>query len=177
MSTRRRVKALLPSARRLKLGIVWSDYHAAPARGLLAGARRALSASGIAPDSVPILQVPGAFEIPQAVSRLVDKARPSLDAIVTLGVLMRGDTIHFEILSHEVCRSLEEIACRTGVPVAFGVLTVDTESQARQRSGDGPGNKGWEATEAAIRMAALFRDWDGSSRAAPIPPRRGPRSR
>ena len=177
MSTRRIAKTQSRfAARGLKIGIVWSDYHEAAARGLLEGARRCLTACGLAPDSAPVVQVPGAFEIPQAVSRLLALTQPPLDAVVTLGVLMRGDTIHFEVLSHEVCRRLESIAVRTGVPVAFGVLTVDTESQARERSGSGVSNKGWEAAEAALRMAALFRDWDGAP-AGGVPARAPSRTR
>ncbi len=147
----------LPDASDLKLGIVLSDYHANFAEGLLRGARSCLKAHGVPLESVAEIRVPGAFEIPQAVSRLHAACKPPLDAILTLGVLIRGDTLHFEVLSHEVCRSLGEIGRSSGVPLAFGVLTVDTEQQARDRTGTGRSNKGWEAAEAALRMALLFR--------------------
>ena len=176
LSTRREKRiSPLSEAADLKLGIVVSDYHASLAEGLLQGARSCLKAHGVPKESVAEIRVPGAFEIPQAVSRLRALSRPPLDAILTLGVLIRGDTFHFEVLSHEVCRSLGEIGCSTGVPVAFGVLTVDTEQQARERTGKGSSNKGWEAAEAAVRMALLFRKLEdrvaGESRVS-HPPRR-----
>ena len=161
MSVRRaKLAPPLPKAANLKLGIVVSDYHTSLAESLLAGAKRCLRAHGVSPSSVTEVRVPGAFEIPQAVSRLLATSQPALDAILTLGVLIRGGTFHFEVLSREVCRSLEAIGCSSGVPVAFGVLTVDTEQQARDRAGAGRANKGWEAAEAAVRMALLFRDLD-----------------
>ncbi|MCI0567610.1 MAG: 6,7-dimethyl-8-ribityllumazine synthase [Acidobacteria bacterium] len=158
MSTRRgKMAPPLSDASNLKLGIVLSDYHERLAEDLLRGARSCLVSHGVPPESVEEIRVPGAFEIPQAVARLQAVSKPPLDAILTLGVLMRGDTLHFEVLSHEVCRSLGEIGRSSGVPVAFGVLTVDTEQQARERTGKGRSNKGWEAAEAAVRMALLFR--------------------
>jgi len=161
LSRRRAGKAPpLAGAATLKLGIVVSDYHGNLAEGLLQGARSCLLSHGVPPDSVAEIRVPGAFEIPQAVSRLCAISRPPLDAILTLGALIRGDTLHFEVLSHEVCRSLAEIGRTTGVPVAFGVLTVNTEQQARDRTGKGRSNKGWEAADAAVRMALLFRRLD-----------------
>jgi len=166
----------LPNAANLKLGIVVSDYHASLAEALLAGARGCLRAHGVPPDAVTEVSVPGAFEIPQAVSWLLAASHPAPDAILALGVLIRGDTFHFEVLSREVCRSLEAIGCSTGVPVAFGVLTVDTEQQARDRAGEGRTNKGWEAAEAAVRMALLFRQIrKPRGRAGPLPHRAGRR--
>ena len=176
LSTRRaKATPAHPDASDLKVGIVLSDYHATFAEGLLRGARSCLKACGVPPESVAEIRVPGAFEIPQAVSRLCAERHPPLDAILTLGVLIRGDTLHFEVLSHEVCRSLGEIGRMAGVPVAFGVLTVDTEQQARDRTGKGRSNKGWEAAEAAVRMALLFRqleDRDAEERVVPHRPGR-----
>ena len=140
----------------LRLAIVLSNYHPALGEGLLAGARHCLEAHGLTPGSVPVIRVPGAFEVPQAVSRLIARHVPPLNAVVALGVLIRGETLHFEVLSHQVCRGLDEVARATGVPVTFGILTVDAEAQARDRAGRGTNNKGWEATLAAIEMASLF---------------------
>jgi 6,7-dimethyl-8-ribityllumazine synthase len=141
----------------LALGIVVSDYHASLADSLLDGALRCIGEHGGDTRSPVILRVPGAFEIPQAVSHLLARPGAGLDAIVTLGVLIRGETLHFEILAREVCGSLERIGISTGVPVAFGILTVDTQQQARDRAGPGRANKGWEAAHAALRMASSFR--------------------
>jgi 6,7-dimethyl-8-ribityllumazine synthase len=155
----------------LALGIVVSDYHASLAESLLAGALRCIREHGGDPAGGPILRVPGAFEIPQAVSHLLARPGTRLDAVVTLGVLIRGETLHFEILAREVCASLERIGIASGVPVAFGVLTVDTQQQARDRAGPGRANKGWEAAHAALRMISSFR----SSGEASVP--RSPRRR
>jgi 6,7-dimethyl-8-ribityllumazine synthase len=155
----------------LALGIVVSDYHASLAESLLAGALRCIREHGGDPAAGPILRVPGAFEIPQAVSHLLARPGTRLDAVVTLGVLIRGETLHFEILAREVCASLERIGIASGVPVAFGVLTVDTQQQARDRAGPGRANKGWEAAHAALRMISSFR----SSGEASVP--RSPRRR
>src|SRR5206468_11581314 len=125
--------------------------------GLREGATRCLRSHRVTVESVPVFRVPGAFEVPQAVSRILSRHEPPLEAVVALGVLIRGQTLHFELLSQEVCRRLGEIARSEGVPVAFGVLTVDSERQARDRTGPGRSNKGWEAAHAAVRMALLFR--------------------
>ena len=144
----------------LALGIVVSDYHASLAESLLEGALRCILEHGGDSARGPILRVPGAFEIPQAVSHLLARPGRSLDAVVALGVLIRGETLHFEILAREVCASLERIGISSGVPVAFGVLTVDTQEQARDRAGAGRANKGWEAAHAALRMISSFRGGD-----------------
>lgn len=173
--TGRRVSGKTPcrlDAAGLALGIVVSDYHASLAESLLAGAQRCIRQHGGDPARGPILRVPGAFEIPQAVSHLLTRPGTSLDAVVTLGVLIRGETLHFEILAREVCASLERIGISTGVPVAFGILTVDTQQQARDRAGSGRANKGWEAAHAALRMVSNFRGGDVGEASAPRSPRR-----
>jgi 6,7-dimethyl-8-ribityllumazine synthase len=148
----------------LRIGIVLSDYHAALGEALLGGALQRLKAAGLEP--VVVARVPGAFEIPQAVSRILlrDAQRPH--GMIALGVLVRGETMHFEILAREVCSRLQAIGIATGVPIGFGVLTVDSERQARDRAGRNRANKGWEAAEATLRMAALFRDLEAPPRSA-----------
>jgi 6,7-dimethyl-8-ribityllumazine synthase len=153
-----------PDASRLRFGIVVSDYHPAVAGRLLEGALGCLAAHRVKPRNVPVYRVPGAFEIPQLASRLLADGGPPFDALICLGLLIRGETFHFEVLAREVCRSLAETARRSGVPVAFGVLTVENERQARDRSGKGSSNKGWEAARAAVRMALLCRSLDGRRR-------------
>jgi 6,7-dimethyl-8-ribityllumazine synthase len=149
----------------LRVAIVLSDYHRALGEGLLRGALGGFEARGLPADAVPVFRVPGAFEIPQAVSRLLAGSEGRPDAVVALGVLLRGETIHFELLAREVCGALGDIGRSTGVPVAFGVLTVNNEGQARDRSGPGRANKGWEAADAAIDMALLFRGLERSEAA------------
>ena len=165
MTARREaVEGKEPDASRLRFGIVVSDYHPAVAGRLLEGALGCLAAHRVKPRNVPVYRVPGAFEIPQLASRLIADGGPPFDALICLGLLIRGETFHFEVLAREVCRSLAETARRSGVPVAFGVLTVENERQARDRAGKGSSNKGWEAARAAIRMALLYRSLDGRRR-------------
>ncbi len=159
----RRSRETIPDASELRVAIVLSDYHPEVARRLLQGARECLSAHGTSSREVTVFRVPGAFEIPQAASRLLRRPDHGFDALVCLGLLIRGETFHFEVLAREVCRSLAEISRHSGVPVAFGVLTVENEGQARERSARGSSNKGWEAARAALRMAALYRRIDGAA--------------
>jgi 6,7-dimethyl-8-ribityllumazine synthase len=162
MATRRKPeKRGGEDASRLRFGIVVSDYHPAVAERLLAGALECLAAHRVDPRRVPVFRVPGAFEIPLAASRLLQRRDHGYDALICLGLLVRGETMHFEILAREVCGGVARAAQQSGVPVAFGVLTVENEHQARDRSGRGSSNKGWEAARAAVRMAALYRAMDG----------------
>ena len=117
MATRVRAgKSGTPDASRLRFGIVVSDYHPEVARRLLEGALECLAAHRVKAGDVPVHRVPGAFEIPQAASRLLQRPDHGFDALICLGLLIRGETLHFEILSREVCRSLAETARQTGVP-------------------------------------------------------------
>jgi 6,7-dimethyl-8-ribityllumazine synthase len=150
-------KAAMPDASRFRFGIVVSDYYPAVGAGLLKGALDCLAAHRVDRRKVPVFRVPGAFEIPQAAARLLRASNHGYDALICLGLLIRGETLHFEILSREVCRGIARTARESGIPLAFGVLTVENERQARDRAGRGSSNKGWEAARAAVRMAALFR--------------------
>jgi 6,7-dimethyl-8-ribityllumazine synthase len=163
----------IPGAARFRFGVVVSDYHSETAERLLEGALECLAAHGVSRAATSIFRVPGAFEIAQAAAKLLERPDRPLDALICLGMLLRGETLHFELLAHEVCSSLSELARRTGVPVAFGVLTVDNEGQARDRSGKGRLNKGWEAARAALRMASLYRNLEAGigSRQARTPGR------
>jgi 6,7-dimethyl-8-ribityllumazine synthase len=99
--------------------------------------------------------VPGAFEIPVAARRLA--ATGEYDAVIALGCLIKGETMHFEYIAAAASQGIMDASTTTGVPVAFGVLTAMTDEQAEARSGPGPDNKGREAALAAIEMATLFR--------------------
>jgi 6,7-dimethyl-8-ribityllumazine synthase len=132
---------------------VASRFNEAITTSLREAARAALSAAGA--DAVDDFQVPGAYELPQAARCAAETGR--YDAIVCVGCVIRGETPHFDYISSAVAHGIMEAAGDTGVPIAFGVLTTDTEAQARARAGDDPDNKGREAAAAAIEMAALFR--------------------
>ncbi len=139
----------------LRVAIVASRFNDEIVDGLLSGAVTCLMRHGIADDALAIYRVPGAFEIPMLAQRLVSLGQ--YDAIVTLGCLLRGDTPHFEFISSQVTSELSRVATAAGIPVSFGVITCNTMEQAVQRSSPGAGNKGWEASLAAIEMANLYR--------------------
>ena len=125
---------------------------------LLRGARAALAEASVPDEAIRIVRVPGAFEIPLAAQRLAES--DEFDAIICLGCLIKGDTMHFEYIAEAASNGIAQAALATGVPMAFGVLTTMTEEQAQERSADGPANKGREAALAAIEMAALFHTLD-----------------
>jgi 6,7-dimethyl-8-ribityllumazine synthase len=138
----------------LRIGLTYSAWHQPVMTGLVAGARRALAEAGVA--EVIEVGVPGSFELPVAASRL---AASGVDAVVALGVVIRGGTPHFEYVCQATSHGLIEVSVRTGVPVGFGLLTCDTLEQALARSG-GPGaeeDKGQEAAVAAVAAAAALR--------------------
>ena len=138
----------------LRIGLVFATWHEPVMNGLLAGARRALAESGVA--EVVEVSVPGSFELPVAAARL---AASGLDAVVTLGVVIRGGTPHFDYVCAATSHALAELSTRTGIPVGFGLLTCDTLEQALERAGL-PGSsedKGHEAATAAVATAAALR--------------------
>ncbi|MBV9620692.1 MAG: 6,7-dimethyl-8-ribityllumazine synthase, partial [Gammaproteobacteria bacterium] len=105
-------------------------------------------------ERLRIVRVPGAFELPVMAKRLAGSGR--YDAVVALGCVIRGDTPHFEYVAGECARGLQSASVDTGVPVIFGVLTVDSLEQAKARAGTGPDNKGAEAMRSALEMAELM---------------------
>ncbi|MFG1500419.1 6,7-dimethyl-8-ribityllumazine synthase [Halobacteriovorax sp. XZX-3] len=109
-------------------------------------------------DEMDIAWVPGAFEIPLIAQKLA--ASKKYDAVITLGAVIRGSTPHFDFVSNEVAKGISKVSLETGVPVTFGVLTVDTIEQAIERAGTKAGNKGWEAAMSAIEMATLLKSID-----------------
>ena len=143
------------SAAGMKFAIVVARWNAVITDRLLQGALDALYRSGAAKQDVTIVRVPGAWEIPAA-ARTIANAK-SVDAIVTLGVLLRGETAHYEAIYNEVARGIGQSQQETGVPHSFGVLTCETLEQALDRAGLKAGNKGFEAAAAAIEMVSITR--------------------
>lgn len=139
----------------LRIALVASRFNAPVVERLVAGAVEALAAQGADPASLELVRVPGAFDLPPVVRRLAESRR--CDAIVALGAVIRGDTPHFEYVAGECAAGLARIASETGVPVAFGVLTTDTEEQALARAGGSEGNRGADAARAAVELANLMR--------------------
>ncbi len=137
----------------LKFGIVVARFNELLSSRLLSGAQDALVRHGVSADDVDVAWVPGAFEIPMVAGKLAASGR--YDAVIALGVVIRGGTPHFEYVASEVSKGVAKVSMDTGVPVLFGVITADTIDQAVERAGTKAGNKGWEAGEAAIEMANL----------------------
>ena len=121
---------------------------------LVDGALDALVRHGAAADDVDVVWVPGAWELPAAVRRLLASER--YDALVAVGAVIRGDTPHFDYVAGEASRGLADAGAAFETPVGFGVLTCDTMAQAEARAGGVHGNKGWDAALAALEMADLF---------------------
>ena len=140
----------------MRFAIVVSRFNEEITSGLLAGAREALAEADVPEDDVFVVPVPGAFEIPVTAMRLAETG--DFDAVICLGCLIKGDTMHFEYIASATSHGLMDVSTATGVPVAFGVLTTMTDEQAQARSAPGAENKGREAALAAIEMARLFRE-------------------
>lgn len=143
------------SAEGMRFAIVVARWNAVITDRLLQGALDCLYRSGAKKDDVQILRVPGAWEIPSAARKVAETGK--VDAIVTLGVLLRGETAHYEAIYNEVSRGIGQSQQDTGIPHAFGVLTCETLEQALDRAGLKAGNKGFEAASAAIEMVSLHR--------------------
>lgn len=138
----------------LKVVVVAASWHTVVMDGLLAGARRALEAAHV--EDVTVVRVPGTFELPVAAQVA---AAGGADAVVALGVVIRGGTPHFEYVCQGATLGLTDVGIRTGVPVGFGVLTCDNEEQALDRAGleGSHEDKGAEAAEAAVATVVALR--------------------
>jgi 6,7-dimethyl-8-ribityllumazine synthase len=150
------------SAAGMRFAIVVARWNAVITDRLLQGALDGLLRSGATRAEIQIVRVPGAWEIPAAARTLAESK--SVDAIITLGCLLRGETAHYEAIYTEVARGIGQSQQETGVPHSFGVLTCETLEQALDRAGVKAGNKGFEAAIAAIEMAAVTRKLQASTR-------------
>lgn len=162
--------ALQVDGRGLRVAVVASSWHQQVMDGLLAGALRALGEAGVSEPLV--VRVPGAFELPVAAARLAGQ----VDAVVALGVVIRGGTPHFDYVCSAATLGLTDVSVRTGVPVGFGVLTCDDEAQALARAGL-PGSsedKGHEAATAAVATAATLAGMAPLPGRGPLAPLVGP---
>ena len=143
------------NAKGFRFAIVASRWNDFLASRLVQGALDALERLGAEEKAVEIYRVPGSFEIPLMASRVGRSGK--FDAVICLGVIIRGQTPHFEFIAHEVARGIGQAAMETGVPVLFGIVTADTVEQAIDRAGVKLGNKGFEAATAAVELANLYR--------------------
>ena len=138
-----------------RFAIVVSRFNSFVVENLLTGAMDALTRHGVARSDVTIVRVPGAWEIPLTAQRLAASGR--FDAIVAVGAVIRGGTPHFEYVAGETVKGLAQVTLAHGVPIGFGVLTVDSIEQAIERAGTKAGNKGFDAALSAIEMVNLYR--------------------
>ena len=137
-----------------RFGIVASRWNGFFADRLVEGAIDALVRHGASRDDISVVKCPGSFEVPMVTKKLAETKK--FDAIISLGVLIRGATPHFDHISAEATKGIASVSMDSGIPVAFGVLTCDSLEQAIERSGSKAGNKGVEAAMAAIEMASLY---------------------
>ncbi len=142
----------------VKLALIVSSYHAFVTDRLEAGARARAREAGLAESDIETFRVPGAYELPQAAQRVAETG--DWHAVVCLGCLIKGETAHFDYIAQAAAQGITRAAQATGVPIAFGVLTTNTAEEALARAGDGPANKGREAADAALAMAALYASLD-----------------
>ena len=138
----------------LRVAVVCSRFNDVITDRLLDGARATLAEHGVPDDAIVEVWVPGAFELPLAAKRLAESGET--DAIVCLGAVIRGETGHYDLVAGQCAAGIQSAQLSTGVPIGFGVLATDTVEQAEERAGGAEGNKGSEAAEAALEMAALL---------------------
>jgi 6,7-dimethyl-8-ribityllumazine synthase len=143
-------------AKGFKIGIVASRFNEFLTGELLGGALDALKKLGADEADISVYKVPGSFEIPIVAKKLAVSGK--VDGVLCVGALIRGDTPHFDFLSAEVTKGLAQIALEVGVPVSFGILTVDTIEQGIERSGTKAGNKGYDAAFSLIETLGLLKD-------------------
>ena len=139
----------------LRMALVASRYNQDACDRLLEGALATLRERGAADADLTVVRVPGAWEIPAAASTLARTGR--FDAILALGVLIRGETRHFDLIAAAVARALQRIIVASGVPIAFGIVAAETPDQVAERSGGKLGNRGVETAVASIEMARVRR--------------------
>lgn len=136
-----------------KLGIVLGRFNSFIGDAMLTGAIDVLERHGVSEENISVAYVPGAFEIPLAVQKMAQSG--DYDGVIALGAVIRGSTPHFDYVAGECAKGLNSVQLNTGVPIGFGVLTVDTIEQAIERAGTKAGNKGAEAAMTVLEMVNL----------------------
>lgn len=146
-------KSALPDARKMRFGLVVSEWNVEITESLFRGARETLIDCGVDPDNITRWNVPGSFELPFGCRKMINSSPQ--DAVIAIGSVIRGETRHFDFVCEAVAQGIKDLNVQTDTPVIFCVLTDDTQEQAKARSGGRHGNKGIEAAVAAIKMASL----------------------
>jgi len=143
------------NAQNRRFALIISRFNEFISQKLLDGATDCLLRHGADEKNMTVYWVPGSFEIPLIAQKMADEGK--CDAVICLGTIIRGDTPHFEYIASEVAKGIAQVSQRSGIPVAFGIITADTTEQAIERAGTKSGNKGWDAALSAIEMADLIR--------------------
>ncbi len=141
----------------LRYGIVVARFNEFITSKLLGGALDMLRRHGVDDESIDVAWVPGAFEIPLAAQKMVNRG---YDGVICLGAVIRGATPHFDYVSNEVTKGIAQVGLAAGLPVVFGIITADTLEQAIERAGTKAGNKGADAAMTALEMTNLFKELD-----------------
>ncbi len=144
--------------RGIRFGIAVARFNSFVVESLLEGATDALLRHGAADSDLEIIRVPGAYELPLVVQKMANSKK--YDAIIALGAVIRGGTPHFEYVAGECTKGLSQVMMQSGLPISFGVLTVDSIEQAIERAGTKAGNKGAEAAMSAVEMVNVLRKID-----------------
>jgi 6,7-dimethyl-8-ribityllumazine synthase len=144
------------NAKGFRFALVASRWNDSLVSRLIEGAFDALGELGADDNAIEVFRVPGAFEIPLCALKAAESGK--FDAVICLGVIIRGETPHFEYIAAEVARGIGEAALKTGVPLLFGVITAENVDQATERAGVKLGNKGFEAAMAAVELVNLYRE-------------------
>ena len=141
----------------MRVAVVVAQFNAFVTSRLRDGAVAQLREAGLDAASITVVDVPGAFEVPQMARAIADSGRA--DGVVCIGCLIRGATPHFEYIAEAVAHGITHAAMATGVPMSFGVLTTNSAEEALERAADGPSNKGREAAQAVIDMVREYEKW------------------
>lgn len=150
----RKVSCSSTSAGDTSFAMVAGRWYSELMDDLISGARMALETNGVDEDNIYLIRCPGSFEIPQVARQVADSR--SVDGIICLGILIQGQTRHFDFIASAVTRQLQRLGGQVDVPISFGVLTCDTEAQARVRCDPDGKDKGGSAARAALEMATLY---------------------
>ncbi|MCB1059252.1 MAG: 6,7-dimethyl-8-ribityllumazine synthase [Calditrichaeota bacterium] len=149
---------MLPHLPAGRVVILRSRYHENITGALLNGALAELKEQGISESRIDVVELPGAFELPAAAAKIAKQL--SVDAVIALGAVVRGETPHFDFICQACAQGLSRVAEQTGKPVTFGVITANTVEQAFERAGGRVGNKGQEAARAALELFSSLKRWE-----------------
>lgn len=142
----------------LKFAVVSSRFNNFITKNLVEGAIDCLKRHDVDEKDINVYMVPGAFEIPQTVKIIIEKSKKgTLDGVICLGTIIRGDTPHFDYVAAEVSKGISKLSLDVDIPISFGIITADSTEQAIERAGTKSGNKGYDAAETVLELANLYK--------------------